>query len=510
MSEDREPVRRIDRYELHAEIARGGMARVHLGRLIGPVGFSRTVAIKSLHPGYANDADVVRMFIDEARLSSCVRHPNVVPTLDVLATGGELFLVMEYVRGASLAKLAAACRDKGEPMPLSIAVSVMIGVLSGLHAAHEAVAEDGAALEIVHRDVSPQNVIVGDDGIPRVLDFGIAKAVSRLEATATGQIKGKLAYMSPEQLSGKPLDRRSDIFSASIVFWEILTNRKLFQESEPGATTHAILNRVIRAPSEHNPEVPAALDAIVLRGLSRPVEERPETAREMAEALEALGLAATPSRVGEFVYSVAKTDLDRGAELVSKIETMGTSPLRKTDEPAFSVSTSEPGLSSLGERPTVDASASSRLPSNASSREAAHLSPIVQEASSPREAEVAVRSPRSRAKLASLGILVLLLFGGALFFAMSPGGRAKETAVDETLRAPLPSQDTPRSLDPPVATASLAPIAAASVVPVSSKVSPSPTHRGAAGPRGRRLAPHPDCRILNADGTFGYRPECLK
>jgi eukaryotic-like serine/threonine-protein kinase len=185
-------VRVIGRYALYDVLASGGMATVHIGRLLGPVGFSRTVAIKRLHPRYAGDPEFVSMFLEEARLVARIRHPHVVPMLDVVATAGELFLVMEYVAGESLARLAHAAAERGERVPLRVSVAILSGLLQGLHAAHEAHDEHGQPLGIVHRDVSPQNVLVGSDGQARVLDFGIAKAAGRVQTTADGQVKGKL------------------------------------------------------------------------------------------------------------------------------------------------------------------------------------------------------------------------------------------------------------------------------------------------------------------------------
>src|SRR5262249_30807867 len=162
------------------------MATVHFGRLLGPVGFSRTVAIKRLHAHFAADPEFVSMFLDEARLAARIRHPNVVPTLDVVATAGELFLVMDYVPGETLSRLIAASNAQRRWIPLPIAAAMACGVLHGLHAAHEAKSERGAPLGIVHRDVSPQNLLVGTDGVPRVLDFGVAKAAGRLQTTRDG------------------------------------------------------------------------------------------------------------------------------------------------------------------------------------------------------------------------------------------------------------------------------------------------------------------------------------
>src|SRR5580700_11191148 len=224
----------VGRYALHHEIASGGMATVHIGRLLGPVGFARTVAIKRLHPHLARNPEFVAMFLDEARLAARIRHPNVVSTLDVVATEGELFVVMEYVPGDSLARLLFAAKERSERVPLSVAASIMVDMLHGLHAAHEASDERGQPLNLVHRDVSPHNVLVGTDGAAHLIDFGVAKATGRAQVTREGQLKGKLAYMAPEQLGGSPVDRRADVFGASVVLWEMLTGQRLFDGADEG------------------------------------------------------------------------------------------------------------------------------------------------------------------------------------------------------------------------------------------------------------------------------------
>jgi len=309
----------VGRYALYGELASGGMATVHFGRLLGPVGFARTVAIKRLHPHLARDPEFVAMFLDEARLVARIRHPNVVPTLDVVASDGELLLVMEYVQGESLGKLARAAAASGG-VPLAVASAIFIGVLEGLHAAHEARSDRGEALDIVHRDVSPQNILVGEDGVAHVLDFGVAKAAGRLQETGEGQVKGKFAYMSPEQIAQLPVDCRTDVYAASVVLWETLTGRKLFEAESSASVVYAVVHQAVTPPSKLAPHIPPALDAVIMKGLSKRREERFATAHEMAVALEDAVAPATPRRVQEWVQTAALEALSRRARDVAAIE----------------------------------------------------------------------------------------------------------------------------------------------------------------------------------------------
>ncbi len=303
---------------------------MHYGRLVGPVGFSRTVAIKRLHPQFAKDPEFVAMFLDEARLAARIRHPNVVPTLDVVATQGELFLVMEYVQGESLSRLARAMRDAGTRIPPRVVSSIMAGVLHGLHAAHEARDERGEPLAIVHRDVSPHNVLVGSDGIARVLDFGVAKAAGRTQTTRDGHLKGKLSYMAPEQINGQ-VTRQTDLYAAAIVLWEALTGDRLFAADNQAAVMAKVMNGSVEAPSTRmidagkTPDAETkrgldALDAVVLRGLERDPTKRFASAREMAIALERCVGLASPSEVGEWVEHAANDVLTRRAIKITEIE----------------------------------------------------------------------------------------------------------------------------------------------------------------------------------------------
>jgi eukaryotic-like serine/threonine-protein kinase len=310
--------RAVGRYLLHEAIAAGGMATVHLGRLVGPAGFARTVAIKKLHAQFAQDPEFVTMFMDEARLAARVSHPNVVPTLDVVAVDGELLLVMAYVQGESLARLRAAM-PAPERTPRDVALAIVCDALYGLHAAHEAKGEHGEPLEIVHRDVSPQNVLVGCDGVARIADFGIAKAVARATTTRDGQVKGKLSYMSPEQLSSGAMDRRADVFAAAVVLWELTTGARLFQGDGTGELVARVLSAPIPSPRALAPDTPAELEAIILKGLSRAPSERFATARGMADALETLG-PARPAQVAAWVERVAGGALASRARRIEAIE----------------------------------------------------------------------------------------------------------------------------------------------------------------------------------------------
>ena len=291
----------LDRYVILEEIASGGMATVHVGRLVGAAGFARPVAIKRLHTQYARDPEFVSMLIDEARVAARVLHPNVVATLDVVSEGPELFLVMEYVAGASLSTLLDAVRARNERIPPEIAVSVLIGTLLGLHAAHEATTERGEPLGIVHRDVSPQNVLIGLDGIARVHDFGIAKAVGRVQTTREGQLKGKLRYMAPEQLRGEEVTRQTDLYSAAVVLWEVLTGHRLFTAENDAALFGKVLEGVVVPPSARVPDLPPTLDGVLVRALDRDPARRFKSARDMALVLEEAVRPATTTEVGGYV-----------------------------------------------------------------------------------------------------------------------------------------------------------------------------------------------------------------
>jgi eukaryotic-like serine/threonine-protein kinase len=313
-----EPPIMVGRYALCAEIASGGMATVHHGLLRGPGGFSRTVAIKRLHPQHAKDREFSRMFRDEARLAARIHHPHVVTTLDVAAFDDELLLVLEYVHGEALGVLMHAAQESEQgALALDVVSGVACAALHGLHAAHEATDEDGTPLLIVHRDVSPPNILVGADGIPRVLDFGIAKAAGRLHTTRNGELKGKLAYMAPEQLAHGPVDRRTDVYAMGVVLWEMLTLQRLFVGDNDGAIVARMLQHRIDPPSRISTRVSKEVDAIVMRALSAEPSKRFQTAREMALALETAIPVASATSIAAWVEELAGPALSARARAIA-------------------------------------------------------------------------------------------------------------------------------------------------------------------------------------------------
>ena len=314
------PRRRVGRCQLFGVLARGGVATVHLGRWLGSGGFRKMVAVKRLHPQFSGDPDFVAMFLDEARVVARIQHPNVVPVIDFVEEGDELFIVMDYVPGVTLGHLVSRLAARGRQVPTAVVKRLMCDVLHGLHAAHEASDEDGQRLGVIHRDVSPGNILVGIDGHARILDFGVARAAGRITQTQSGVVKGKLLYLAPEQLREGRLSRRTDVYGASVVMWQALTGRRLFDGRSPGDVALQILERRIPRPNELVSGVELALDEIVMRGLQRAPELRWRSADHMAEAIESVGGLASHRTVAEWMRSVAEAELGWRAGMVRAVE----------------------------------------------------------------------------------------------------------------------------------------------------------------------------------------------
>lgn len=309
---------KLGNYELIFDLASGGMASVHIARQVGAAGFERLVVIKRVHRHLLSDREFYDMFRDEARISSVIRHPNVVPVIDVVETAGELFLALEYVESVSLSGLLDVAAKRQERLAPAIVSRILSDMLAGLHAAHEAIDMRGRTLDIVHRDVSPQNVIIGADGTSRLIDFGISKAATRVAATKSGDMKGKLAYMAPEQARRQPLDRRSDLFSAGIVLFEALTGQRLFHGDDDGAVLFGVLADEIPDPTQIAPTLPKGIDAVASRALRRERDLRFQTAREFQEALEQVIPPASPRDVARVVEQYVGDRLAERREALQK------------------------------------------------------------------------------------------------------------------------------------------------------------------------------------------------
>ena len=274
------------RYQLVKKIAVGGMGEVWLARQKGMVGFEKLVVVKRLLPHLTAEQEFINMFFDEARIAALLNHPNIAQIYDLGEVNGEYYIAMEYVPGENLRTVAQRALDLKGGMPIALKCRVLADAAAALNFAHLAKSPSGAPLDLIHRDVSPQNIIVGFSGSVKLIDFGVAKAAGKITRTATGVIKGKYAYMSPEQARGHDLDSRSDIFGLGIVFYEILASQRLFKRENDTETLKAIVYGEVPPPSSVVRGIPKQVDAIVMKALEKNREDRYQTAGQMQLAIE--------------------------------------------------------------------------------------------------------------------------------------------------------------------------------------------------------------------------------
>jgi eukaryotic-like serine/threonine-protein kinase len=288
MTEELKPGSRLGDSELLVRIGRGGMATVWVAReQAKKLAEDRLVAIKAMLPDLAEETEFVRMFLDEVRLVRSIRHPNVVNVYDVGEHEGVMWMSMEWVEGESLHTVIAEA-GKRRAIPPEMAVRIIADAAAGLHAAHELKDENGVPRGVVHRDISPHNILIGTNGVVKLVDFGVARSVGRVsEATRAGQLKGKFGYMSPEQARGKAIDRRSDLFALGIVLFELTTSRRLFRGESDIETLKLVISSRIPRPSSFDPQYPADLERIVMKALERDPALRYQTAAELEADLRA-------------------------------------------------------------------------------------------------------------------------------------------------------------------------------------------------------------------------------
>jgi serine/threonine-protein kinase len=313
---------RVGRYELLMPIGVGGMATVFLARMEGVGGFEREVALKLMHAHLRLETRFTQDLLHEARIAARIRHPNVVPVIDVGDDPFGAFLVMDYVEGDTIAQLLRLLRAEGRALPLGLALRIVIDALAGLHAVHEQKDDEGELYGLVHRDFSPQNILVGVDGVTRLTDFGIAKSTNRDLATRTGIVKGKLGYMSPEQARGRALDRRCDVWAAGVVAWELVTGQRLLPPGDD-------MDRLMQLVNEDRPrarsvraDVPRALDDALAQALARDVNARLGSADELRRLLIEAQAPADPAELAALAAGVLGPKLEdrkRRAQEVSKL-----------------------------------------------------------------------------------------------------------------------------------------------------------------------------------------------
>jgi serine/threonine protein kinase len=353
------PGTRLGRYELLVPIARGGMARVWAARLHGQRGFQKLVAIKTILPHLAEEAEFERMFLDEARIASGVHHPNVCEIYELGEEKHTLYLVMEWVNGDSLARVLRAT-GKTEAVDARVIARVVADACAGLHAAHELTDEDGRALGVVHRDLSPHNLLLTADGTAKVADFGVAKALGQLhEATSAGQLKGKIAYMAPEQVTGAAIDRRSDVFSLGCVLYEATTGQRPFRGDGDHQVMHAVLKGEFPAPTTLLRQYPQELERIVMRALSPQPILRYPTAERMRFALEeflARGQLVTQSNVAQVVRARIGEQIDRRKERIRQASSAGDGDAGWSETPGGMTPSNQARDAGGGDRSGVKAS----------------------------------------------------------------------------------------------------------------------------------------------------------
>lgn len=509
--------RAIGRYALHDVIARGGMATIHIGTLVGAVGFSRTVAIKRLHEGFAQDPDFVAMLLDEARLAGRILHPNVVSTVDVVTEDGEVFLVMDYVPGESVGTLVKMLAAKGELVPLRILASIAIGALSGLHAAHEARNERGEPLKIVHRDMSPQNILLGEDGVARVIDFGVAKAAARIQVTQDGQVKGKLRYMAPEQVTGAELTRAIDVYASGIMLWELSTGLRLRDGENAAQLALAILTEGILPPAEALAQKGIALDetqekylpelaAVIAKATEMAPEDRYATAKDMARDLAKRLPVATAAEVADWLESVAGAELAARAQVVARLE-------RESADASGEQRPSQVMRALSASRPDPVEVAIAGAMSSGLVRPRKTPTPVPPKTATPAPPPLLAAEPTAptgpTAGQKTLVLAAILLCLSALFLwlarASGPGPKLPDA------KAAMPGPSIVQPLAPVVSVASTtaeAPLLPAPIVSASAEVEPPKK----APPPVAHPVPKAPCQpfVYDDRGVKHYDPKCLK
>ncbi|MDP1822050.1 MAG: serine/threonine-protein kinase [Archangium sp.] len=316
------------RYQLLKKLATGGMAQIYLARQLGPEGFEKLLVVKRILPHLAENEEFITMFLDEARIAARLNHPNVVQIFDLGAQDDSFFIAMEFIHGEDVRRVWKHADKIGTPIPLALICRIIIEACAGLDYAHKKLDGSGRPLNIVHRDISPQNILVSFEGGVKIVDFGIAKAADQATVTKSGVLKGKYSYMSPEQAAGQPIDCRTDIFALGVVLYELLTGTRLFKRATDIQTLNAVTECKLALPSEVNDRIPPDLDEIVMKALAKDRTQRYSEARQLGAALESWlllhGIPASTAAVAEFMHEIyadrLKHEQEEGRLLIETAE----------------------------------------------------------------------------------------------------------------------------------------------------------------------------------------------
>ncbi|MBL8620557.1 MAG: protein kinase [Myxococcales bacterium] len=400
---------RVGRYEIVRRLAIGGMAEIYLARMTGLAGFAKHVVVKRILPSFAKDAEFVRMFLNEARYAATLDHPNISHVYDFGQEGGLYYYAMEYLHGDDCRALLRELAQQRRKMPLAHALTIVVGAATGCHFAHELVGDDGKPLGLVHRDVSPSNVVITYAGAIKLVDFGIAKATQREDATAAGVTKGKLAYMAPEQCRAEPLDRRVDVYALGVLLYELTTQRRAFTGENDAAIIWAVMSGNVTWPTQLDPDYPPALEAIIKRAMHFERGQRYLTARDLAEAVEGFardaGHTLAPTRLAEFFTEVMGARPEPWRDGEGRAATATPTPSATLMPPTVATDV-----------PTAVLATPARVPALAATAPAPLLTP----------APVAP-PPRSRAPWLIAGATVAIA-GGAVAVVLARGQHTSEAA----------------------------------------------------------------------------------
>ena len=447
----------LGKYELIRRLATGGMAELFLARASAMAGFEKLVVLKRILPAHAESEDFIRMFLAEARLAATLHHPNIVQVYDIGEQRGTYFFTMEYVQGQDLRRIVRAARRLQRALPLEHILHIIMGISAGLNHAHEKAGHDGTPLGIVHRDVSPSNVLVTYEGSVKIVDFGIAKAATAQTATIAGTLKGKIPYMSPEQCRGESVDRRSDIFSIGTLLWELTTGKRLFAGDNEFQTLNRVAQGDVPPPSSVRPDYPPELEQIVMKALQADPEQRYTTALDLQVDLEDFArearLPVSSARMAKFMRELFVEEMEQAARELKEDGTQVTRAERPGSTQPIVVSSSDAYPDISDEMPT-----STGTPTPGPGLEERSGTDIALGFSG-----VYPRKRKSRMLAAVVGgvAVVVSLTGLAMYSGTSSDTAASTAAADQVLKAP-PVEDDPN--DAPAAAPSDDPSAAPVIV----------------------------------------------